>query len=315
MSTPSTCLEIDAETFRSHFNRRPFLFSHNLSGQPLFELPRLVRLAKTLEGSYVEYNAGQIPVSLPNWQDTPYTGLSAEETIRDADEICSWMVLKRAEHCPEFKRLLDTCLDEIEPLSEPIEPGMCEREAAVFVSSPSSVTPYHMDHEINFLLQLRGTKTISVFNAADSTVLSDRELEDYFSGPAVHRNMRFAEDYQQRATVFELRAGLGLHIPTTAPHWVKNGDAISISFSASFKTRASLQRGNVYRMNAVLRRLGLDPVPWSRSPARDRIKHHAYRVLRRAHCLPQPPEGAGDADASRALSKGLSAASATPGEK
>ena len=301
MNTPSTCLNIDAETFRSHFNRRPFLFSHSLSAHPLFQLPRLVQLAKTLDGRYVEYNAGRIPVSLPNWQDAPHTGLSAEETIRNAVEICSWMVLKRAEHCPDFKGLLDACLDEIVPLSEPIEPGMCDREAAVFVSSPSSVTPYHMDHEINFLLQLKGTKTVSVFNADDSTVLSDRELEQYFSGPAVHRNMRFAEEYQQRATVFELREGQGLHIPTTAPHWVQNGDTVSVSFSASFKTPVSLRRGNVYRMNAVLRRLGLDPAPWNRSPVRDRLKDHAYRALRRAHCLPAPPVAASAPDMGGAL--------------
>src|SRR5207237_6879763 len=30
--------------------------------------------------------------------------------------------------------------------------GDVRAEAAVFVSSPGSVTPYHMDHEINFLL-------------------------------------------------------------------------------------------------------------------------------------------------------------------
>jgi hypothetical protein len=300
MDTRSTYLNIDADTFRSHFNRRPFLFTHNLSGHPLFQLPRLVTLAKTLENRYVEYNAGQIPVSLPNWQDTPHTGLSPEETIRNAEEICSWMVLKRAEHCPEFKEFLDDCLDEIEPLAEPIEPGMCEREAAVFVSSPGSVTPYHMDHEINFLLQLKGTKTVSVFNADDSEVLSDRELEEYFSGPAIHRNLRFADEYQRRATVFELHEGLGLHIPSTAPHWVRNGNTVSMSFSAAFKTRASLQRGNVYRMNAVLRRLGVSPAPWKGSRARDRLKDGAYRALRRTRCLPQPMLEAVGPDTKRA---------------
>ena len=288
MDTRSTCLNIDPETFRRRFNRKPFLFTHNVSGHPLFQLPHLVELARTLDGRYVEYNAGRIPVSLPNWQDTPHTGLSAEETIRNAEEICSWMVLKRAEHCPEFKEFLDDCLDEIEPLADPIEPGMCEREAAVFVSSPGSVTPYHMDHEINFLLQLKGTKTVSVFDADDPAVLADRELEEYFSGPAIHRNLKFADEYQKRATVFELHEGLGLHIPTTAPHWVRNGDTVSVSFSASFKTRASLRRGNVYRMNALLRRLGMNPAPWKGSPTRDRLKDHAYRVLRRTHCLPQP---------------------------
>src|SRR5207253_3608476 len=51
MDTPRTCLKIDADTFRSHFNLRPFLFSHNLSRHPLFQLPRLIKLAKTLDRS------------------------------------------------------------------------------------------------------------------------------------------------------------------------------------------------------------------------------------------------------------------------
>ena len=54
MDTPRTCLKIDADTFRSHFNLRPFLFSHNLSRHPLVQLPRLVKLAKTLDRSYVD---------------------------------------------------------------------------------------------------------------------------------------------------------------------------------------------------------------------------------------------------------------------
>ena len=32
------------------------------------------------------------------------------------------------------------------------------REAFIFISSPNTVTPYHMDPEYNFLLQIRGTK-------------------------------------------------------------------------------------------------------------------------------------------------------------
>src|SRR5258708_5933115 len=185
MPSESRLLGIDAEIFRTHFNRKPFLFRHRLSDHPLFEMPRLVALSRTLRENFVEYNAGEIPVSLPDWEHTPYTGLSAEETIRKVEECCSWMVLKRAEHCPDYRRLLDSIVDEIEPLAESLDPGMCEREAAVFVSSPSSVTPYHMDHEINFLLQIRGSKTVSVFSAGDRHVLSDQELEEHFSGPAI----------------------------------------------------------------------------------------------------------------------------------
>src|SRR5947207_14076535 len=89
MDTPRTCLKIDADTFRSHFNLRPFLFSHNLSRHPLCQLPRLVKLAKTLDRSYVDYNAARLPASLPNCQDAPHTGLTAEETIPNTAESCS----------------------------------------------------------------------------------------------------------------------------------------------------------------------------------------------------------------------------------
>jgi len=278
-------VEIDEETFRTHFNRKPFLFRHHVSDHPLFKLTRLAELARTLPPSIVEYNAGKIPVSLPDWQNTPYTGLSAEETVRRIEECGSWLVLKRAEAAPDCLRLLNDFLDEIEPFSEEVEPGMCEREGAVFVTSPGSVTPYHMDHEINFLLQIRGSKTVSVFSASDREVLSELELEKHFSGPAIHRNMAFYERYQKRATVFELKAGYGLHIPTTDPHWIKNGDAVSISFSAAFKTRASLHRGAVYRLNGQLRKVGLRPAPYGSGDLRDAMKYQFSRVVGRAQRL------------------------------
>jgi hypothetical protein len=275
-------LDIDPETFRTHFNRKPFLFRHHLSDHPLFRLPRLADLARTLPPGIVEYNAGKIPVSLPDWENTPYTGLSAEETVRRIEECGSWMVLKRAEAVPECLDVLNRCLDEIEPLSEPIEPGMCEREAAIFVTSPASVTPYHMDKEINFLLQIRGSKTISVFSASDRKVLSEVELEKHFTGSAIHRNMVFFERYQERATVFELKAGYGIHIPTTDPHWIKNGDGVSVSFSNGFKTHASLRRGMIYNLNGRLRKMGLRPAPYGKGALRDTVKLQAVRALNRA---------------------------------
>ena len=275
-------LDIDPETFRTHFNRRPFLFQHRLCDNPLFQLPKLAELARTLPPSIVEYNAGKIPVSLPDWENTPYTGLSAEETVRRIEECGSWMVLKRAEADPECLEVLDRCLDEIELLSEPIEPGMCEREAAIFVTSPGSTTPYHMDHEINFLLQIRGSKTISVFSASDREVLSEQELEKHFSGPAIHRNLVFHERYQERARVFELKAGYGIHIPTTDPHWIKNGDGVSISFSNGFKTRASLRRGMIYKLNGRMRKMGLRPAPYGKGVLRDAMKLQVLRALNRA---------------------------------
>lgn len=275
-------LEIDPETFRTHFNRKPFLIRHHLCDHPLFRLSNLANLARTLPPGIVEYNAGNIPVSLPDQDKTPYTGLSAEETVRRIEEYRSWMVLKRAEADPECFGVLNQCLDEIQMLSEPIEPGMCEREAAIFVTSPGSVTPYHMDKEINFLLQIRGSKTISVFCASDREVVSEVELERHFTGAAIRRNMVFHERYQERATVFELKAGYGIHIPTTDPHWIKNGDAVSVSFSNGFKTSASLRRGMIYNLNGRIRKLGLRPADYGKGALRDTMKLQVLRAINRA---------------------------------
>ena len=55
--------------------------------------------------------------------------------------------------------------------------------------------------------------------------------------------------------------GDGVHVPVTAPHWVKNGPEVSVSFSITFQTRASERRGIVYRVNHALRQRGLKPPP------------------------------------------------------
>jgi Cupin-like domain len=275
---PKQLLEIDTNIFRERFNRCPFKIRHRLADHALFTLPRLIELAHRLPGESVEYNAGNLPLS-QDPQLTPRTGLSVAETIRRIEECCSWMVLKNVEDDPAYRELLDQCLDQISFHSEPLVPGMYRREAYIFISSPDSVTPYHIDNEYNFLLQIRGRKTLSVFDPCDRTVLSDQELERYYSG--AHRNLVFENEYQARATMFDLIPGIGLHVPLTAPHWVRNGPEVSVSFSITFRTPASEFRDMAYRVNAKLRRLGLQPVPPGQTAWRDVTKIGAYRAWRR----------------------------------
>src|SRR5262249_33173022 len=154
------------------------------------------------------------------------------------------------------------------------------REAFVFLSSPGSVTPYHIDPEWNFLLQVRGSKLMNVFPAE---LLTEPELERFYSG--AHRNLVFRDEYQKRATVFELHPGEGAHVPVTAPHWVKNGPEVSVSFSITFQTRASERRGLVYRFNHALRARGWDPTPVGRSPWRDALKYNLHRARLRLRRL------------------------------
>jgi hypothetical protein len=269
-------LEIDRATFREGFNRRPFVIRHHLAGHPLFTLTRLIELARTLPHDCIRYGAGDLPVSSGLYGGPP-TGLSIEETIRQIEERNSWLVLKFVERDSAYRELLDVCLDEIQTFSEPLEPGMYGRAGFIFISSPSSITPYHLDPEYNFLLQIRGRKSINIFDAEDRSVLSEQELEKYFLA-ADKYNLSYRDEYQSRAAVYELSGGEGLHFPVTAPHWVKNGEEVSVSFSITFRTPVADRRARIYDLNGRLRRYGVEPTPYGRSALRDAAKLYAARA-------------------------------------
>jgi hypothetical protein len=189
------------------------------------------------------------------------------------------MVLKNVERDPDFAALLDACLKEVAATGHPAAQDMGHREAFVFLSSPGSITPFHIDPEQNFLLQIRGQKFITVFDADDRTLVPENELERFYNGG--HRNLAFRDEWQSRGTTYELWPGDGVHVPVTAPHWVRNGSEVSISFSITFQNAASESRAILYRVNGQLRERGWNPPSVGCSPWRDRLKVFGYRVVRR----------------------------------
>lgn len=264
--------ELQPGRFETDFNRRPFQIKHDLVDHPAFTLERLVELARKLPADGVEYNAGDLPITQDPTK-TPRTGLSVEETIQRINECKSWMVLKRVEADPTYKRVLDDCLDQIEPLA----PGMRTRRAFIFISSPGSVTPYHIDHEYNFLLQIRGTKQMTIF---DPSVLPEEALERFYRGE--HRNLVFDQTLVDKAQTFQLTPGDGVHVPVNAPHYVLNGPQASVSFSITFRTPEGDRRSAIYEVNDRLRRFGIKPRPVGKQPLVDRAKYLGYALYVRA---------------------------------
>jgi len=269
-------LKIDSTLLRTNLNTRPFTINHRLETHPLFELPRLIELACKLPESDVEFSSGNVPIELDPSQ-TPRTGLSIEETLRRIDTCGAWMVLKWVERDREYGALLNECLDEVMRSSEAVAPGMKRRSGFIFVSSPGSVTPFHFDQEYNFLMQIRGQKTVHVF---PRSIISEEEVEARFA--VSHRNLRFQESFQKTAATFDLQPGYGLHIPIAAPHWVQNGNGVSVSFSVTFHTPASERRSALHRVNSHIRRIGLTPAAVGQSDLRDGAKYLAFQGLRYA---------------------------------
>jgi hypothetical protein len=117
----------------------------------------------------------------------------------------------------------------------------------------------------------------------DRAVVSEARAEhqlQLWHGEGYHHNMPFEERFQDKATVFTLEPGSRLHFPVGAPHWVKNGPAVSISFSVTFRSYESEKQAIVYFVNSKLRKLGMNPTGPRRSPWKDCLKHAGFQTAR-----------------------------------
>jgi hypothetical protein len=271
-------LVVDAARLAGQFEREAFAIRHRLTDHRLLQLPRLIELATVLPASSVEYNLADLPLD-QDYLATPRNGLTIDQTLRQIEACKSWMVLKNVERDPPYKTLLDECLEEVAPHVRTIAPQLEHREAFVFVSSPHAVTPYHCDPEHNFLLQIRGDKVVTVFDRGDPRAISQPQMEGMASG--AHRNLSYTEDMAPLGRPFQMSAGDGVHVPMYCPHWVRVGQSVSISLSVTFRSRASFRRDAALRVNARLRRLGINPVPPFQSAWRDQVKHVVDRALGR----------------------------------
>jgi hypothetical protein len=265
----SSLIDGNARIFHENFNRASFQFSHFLAGHPLFELPRLLELAKSLPEYSMYYDAGEVRVN-QRWDETPRTSLSVDHLIDRIENSGAWILLKHAEQDPQYGAILDQWMAEVRSLVGPQFPKkMKMRSAVVLITSPNRTTAYHIDPDCNYLLQIRGEKVLHVFDRYDRDILPEEELERFWTydqNAAIYK-----PQYQDRATTYEMKPGAGVHIPLNAGHWVQNGNNISVSLSMIFQF-PDTYLGNIYRWNYFLRKAGVRPLPPGRSRVRDALK-------------------------------------------
>jgi hypothetical protein len=269
----------DSEQFREKFNQRSFEVFHSLASHPLFQLPRLLDLAERTLPSRPEdiyYDTGDIRVD-QRWEDCPKQGFSATEALQRIENSGAWIIFRSAQRDPEYRVLLDRGLAELKAHMGPeINSKILVEDIIIFVTSPKRITTYHIDRECNFLLQIRGTKTLYVFDREDREVLPEEEIERFWS---VDSNAPVYKPHlQDRAAAYKLAPGNGVHIPVNCPHWLQNDDNLSISLSVNFQFKDPL-RANIYRANYLLRRLGLKPTPPGKSSSLDSLKSHGMVPL------------------------------------
>lgn len=278
MPNNKTPIIIDPGLFAHGLPKTPFQFKHNLMEHPLFKKERLLVLAQNLPPAFIEYNSGGVDVS-QDPMTTPYTGLSLEETLEHIDTCESWVVLKYVEFDPDYQELIINTLRQIVPIEQLQNLEAHQLEGYIFISSPRSVTPFHFDDEHNFLLQITGSKQFHSWTTTGAGRASPKDLERYYLGG--HRNLPIREQAEAADNVFELETGDALYVPAHSPHWVQNGNEVSVSFSVTFRSKALAREALIHKLNGRLRRLGLNPKPYGLSNGIDNIKHQTSRCLKK----------------------------------
>ncbi len=278
-------ISFDPHDFAAKFERQPFLLKHGLSSHPLFALEALVAASQRLPSEDIELNAGDVDI-VQVADKKPEHRLTPEETIAHIETLNTWLGLKKVSQLAEYSALIDEVLDTLKPHIDPHCPGMHNREGFIFITSPNSTVPYHMDPEHNFLLQIHGEKIFTIFDKADRELLPEEDIEHHYG--QANRKMVLHNGHEARGRKIHLKPGDALHVPINAPHYVQNSDNVSISISITYDTPSSLQREMVYRVNRNLRKLGITPRPYAASAVVDRAKIATYRLY---HFLRYAPAG------------------------
>jgi hypothetical protein len=260
---------------------------HNYHLHPLMQLPALERLAGQL------FPMGMCKFMRPGTtQSTPFThqtqdfqGRSIAEIFSGIEQPGSWIALYHVEHIPEYREFLAGIIDTVRGIVEPEQPGIFIIHGFIFISAPPSATPFHIDRENNFWLQIRGRKVLTAWDHTDRSIVPQRDVEEFI----VHgdlKNVVLKDGFLERGHRWDVGPGDGVYFPSTSPHttrsdtdWVKPGDGVSISIGVNFYTAHTRRVANVHALNRVLRKLGLSPHEPGVSTMVDAAKYPLARAL------------------------------------
>ncbi|MFY8032558.1 MAG: cupin-like domain-containing protein [Devosia sp.] len=275
----TSVLTADDKAFESLFPLKPFRITHALAGDPRLELPAILDLVKTLPRDRIEYNSGKVAVS-QDAASTPLVDLSPEEVVANVQTAGAWMVLKRIEHNPTYKTLLEDALLSVakaQGFASLKAAGFTDIQGFLFVSSPGSTTPFHLDSEDNFFVQVHGDKQFSIYDNEDRGIADENVIEHAITK---HRNVKYDESFEPRAMHNKLKPGEGVFVPYLWPHWVKTFESYSISVAITWKTAAVNRRNDLYQVNSMLRDRGMPQAAPGAKPVFDAVKLAAFRAIK-----------------------------------
>ena len=256
-----------------------FKFTHKLMGHPALSLENLARVLPSLSSERVSFSKGLMNIG-DDFESTfkqQHADRSLEDVIENIRTSNAYIMVNRPEVDPSFAPLHRQLVDDVEILMRRLGVGnnAIDPQLFLFIASPNSITPFHIDRYSTFLMQFRGSKHVSVFPQWDDRCVSSAHREAYISYS--NTKLPFNDEIDALGTSFEFSPGEAIHIPFIAGHHVRNGsDDVSISMSIIFNTEQSMAWRRALRFNHSARRflkpVGISPVPVGKQPWRDAAK-------------------------------------------
>lgn len=246
--------------------------SHDYADHPLLQADALRALANRL------YDAGTDKVkfidpgahhgSAFHLATESHDGRTVDQVFDSLSHPGTWIAIYEAETDPIYRDLIHEIIDSARSLVEAKDPEIFDSDAYIFISAPPSVSPFHIDRENNFFLQICGTKRMSVWRPDDRETVSEHGVEGWIVRGSLD-SVVFDEGHLARAEVHDLlRPGEGVYMPSTSPHMTEtepvddpDDPGYSISIGVVYYTRNTRRRANVYASNVFLKKLGLPAHP------------------------------------------------------
>lgn len=275
---------------RNLLDRQPFKFGHSLMDHPALTLDNLGRVLPTLKEGQIFYSKSTRDTGedLDRLHLKQKNGLSIEETITSIKTSDSYIMVRSPESDPSFADLYRALLSDVDQLVRDRGAGKNALDAMLymFIASPNSVTPFHIDRYSTLLMQFRGSKTVTIFPPLDKRVVNTDQCEDYVAHCAP-RGPQWNPAADHHGTAFDFAPGEALHIPFVAGHHVRNGPQdVSISLSIIFKTTQTERMRKAMSFNRKVRRLlaplGMTPALAGQSAFKDAVKATLFTGANRA---------------------------------
>jgi hypothetical protein len=259
---------------------------HQLAAHPLLTTDSLANLALRSDPDHVRFHDGErrIETDMSTMLRTDHTRLRLRKAIDNLHKTSAFVQIINVRQDPAYRALVDEVLDQLLPNLPPRDRALLNRDAAAFLASPGSTTPFHLDHEQNFLCHVRGAKTFYVWDHRDRSVVTERALEGFYREGRL-RDTPYRPALQPKAHAFELVPGDCIFMPMGSPHAASTGKDITVTFSILFNTLTSFDVVETYRANHVMRKLGLSPAPVGGNWVRDSLKRHTVGAVRLARDL------------------------------